>query len=62
MGLQIIAVIYYFHTFAAFARAGFHLLLEESENYAMPNVPEEYGKSATKGLFQFILASPVPLA
>jgi len=46
----------------ALERAGFHLLLEESENYAMPNVPEEYGKSATKGLFQFILASPVPLA
>ena len=44
-------------------RAGFHLLLEESENFRMPvaDVADEadVGKSATKGLFQFLLASPV---
>lgn len=43
------------------ARAGFHLLLEESENFRMPVAAvADVGKSATKGLFQFLLASPVP--
>ena len=40
-------------------RAGFHILLEESENYRLPESANET-KAATKGLFQFLLASPVP--